>query len=169
MLFDPCGDGIFVRTPKVALSQEICWGPRKGKSLCGERRSQGTGGIFPLGEMEQCGLCFDGAASQICLHFLPVGKKIKVRLGQENQGMIATGNHDHYGFAAGRTTLAGGAHPRRIWFFKSVAVQGGRRWRRMLLSACGMRKNHRSIALARFFRPLRWLRPPFIRHRRRSC
>ena len=34
-------------------------GPAKANGLCGERRSQGTGGIFRLREMEHCGLCFD--------------------------------------------------------------------------------------------------------------
>ena len=33
--------------------------PAKANGLCGERRSQGTGGIFRLREMEHCALCFD--------------------------------------------------------------------------------------------------------------
>ena len=33
--------------------------PAKANGLCGERRSQGTGGIFRLREMEHCDLCFD--------------------------------------------------------------------------------------------------------------
>ena len=36
--------------------------PAKADGLCGERRSQGTGGIFRLRKMEHCGLCFDELA-----------------------------------------------------------------------------------------------------------
>ena len=37
-------------------------GPCKGDGLCGERRSQATGGIFRLRKMEHCSLYFDDVA-----------------------------------------------------------------------------------------------------------
>ena len=38
--------------------------PAKTKDLCGGRKSQDTGVIFCLQEMEQCILCFDEASGR---------------------------------------------------------------------------------------------------------
>jgi hypothetical protein len=45
--------------PYGVILSETNGDPAKANSLCGERRSQDTGGIFRLREMEHCGLCFD--------------------------------------------------------------------------------------------------------------
>ena len=59
---------------------------------------------------------------EIRLH-LRLPAQIEERLGQMNYGMIAPGNHKYLRFAARSTTLAGGAHPRRIELFESPLVR----------------------------------------------
>ena len=61
--------------------------PAKANSLCGERRSQDTGGIFRLREMEHCALCFDFAMLRSERHVLlllpmKVGEKRKPPRGR---------------------------------------------------------------------------------------
>ena len=53
------GGAVFFRPLAEGAGAAKKGDPTKANGLCGERRSQDTGGIFRLREMKRCVLCFD--------------------------------------------------------------------------------------------------------------
>ena len=56
-------DGAATCTGRLVIARSAQWGvPAKANGICGERRSQDTGGIFHLQKIERCIWCFDDVA-----------------------------------------------------------------------------------------------------------
>ena len=62
-------------------------GPRKGKRLCGERKSQDTAGIFRLRKMQHCILCFDELSAYMSLtSVFGMGSELSAASGRSSEG-----------------------------------------------------------------------------------